>query len=128
MSNEGPRNEGPRAFARMLEETADGELHSDVSAASWKLLTALFEMARETNQPASGSITLKLDFTVDAKRNVEISGGVTAKAPSAPKRLANYWLTQGGNVVFEPPERQRGPVREVKRNADAPREAALEGT
>lgn len=117
------QNEGPRSFARMLEEVSDGELQGDAATATHKLLQALYEMARETNTVASGKLTLTLEFTVDAKRNVEIAGAVAVKAPSAPKRTANYWLTPGSNVSFEPPERERrGPVREVAGNSNAPRE------
>lgn len=122
--------EGPRSFARMLEEVADGDLQADVSVATHRLVSQLQEMARETGIDASGSITLRLDFTVDPKRNIEITGGITTKAPSAPKRTANYWVSPGGNVAFEPPSKDRkGPVREVGRNHEAPRDiAGREGT
>lgn len=120
------QNEGPRSFARMIEEVSDGELQSDAANATHKLLQSLYEMARETNTVASGKLTMTLDFTVDAKRNVEIVGNVAVKSPSAPKRTANYWLTQGANVSFDPPERQRGPVREVAGNNNAPREVAAQ--
>lgn len=109
----------------MIENVADGDLHEDVSDATHKLLVQLREMANLTGQAASGSLTLKIDFTVDLKGNVEIEGGITSKSPSAPKKRASLWLTPGSNVAFEPPSRQRGPVREVARTNEPPREAGV---
>lgn len=123
------RDEGARSFARMLEEISDGELHGDASSAVHRLLEQLHAQALTTGQTVGGRVTLNLDFAVDQKRNVEIGGAVKVTSPSAPKRKATLWLTPGCNVAFAPPERQRGPVREVRAPVESPREvAAKEGT
>lgn len=122
--------EGARAFARTLENLSEGDLHHDLSKAQHELLTKLREMVETTCVAEKGSLVLKLDYELDPTGDLLVKGKVDVKVPVAPARISRVWASKGGNVLLEPPSREkRGPVREVVRNNEAPREVAgREGT
>lgn len=111
---EEPREEGPRSFARFIEQVADGVVHSELSTELHKLTSTLQDEAVNRHAKAKGSLTLKMSFEVMPNGVVTIRYDLDTKTPKPARNEGVAWLTpKGGNVVFENPKQTKLPLREV---------------
>ncbi len=111
--------EGPRAFARFLEQLSDGDAHAELSHELHKLTTALADLANATQGRAKGTLSLKLSLSVDCKGVAAVSYDITTKEPKPSGTASVFWLTHGNNLSVENPRQPNLPVREVKGEEDA---------
>ena len=119
--------EGARSFCRTLEQIDDGQGVIDMSVELQVLLTNLLKHARNTNQDAKGSYTLKLQFNVEPNSIVNVGYEVGVKTPKRKTGKTTVWVTNGGNLVAENPRQQKLPLREVQTRhyADVDNDVAL---
>lgn len=115
--------EGPRAFARFIEQLGDGDVHSELSEELYELGRQLLAQSRARMMDVKGTLTLKLKFKADPHGVVDIEHAIEAKVPKPKRARSTMWLTQGGNLAAD---NQRQPllpgIREVALPADAVRE------
>ena len=106
------KEEGPRAFARFLEQLGDGEAHAELSAELHRLMETLHDQALATG-PTKGALTLKLSFAVDPRGTVDVAYDVAVKEPKRARSKGVFWLTKGNNLTAHNPRQERLPLREV---------------
>lgn len=118
-TNESPRHEGPRSFARFLEGLGDGDAVNELSEQLFELTGKLQDEALARGDKVAGMLTFKLAISADPRGNVGMVYDVEIKKPK-PKRVpAIGWLTKGGNVTFEHPKQIKLPLREVSAGAES---------
>ena len=106
--------EGPRSFARFLEQVADGQAQLDLSDELYRLCLRLREEALAQTSAVTGELDLKLTIRVEPTGIVAIAYGIKRKEP-APKRPGSImWLTEGGNLTPQNPRQQTLPLVDVK--------------
>jgi hypothetical protein len=105
--------EGPRSFARFIENVGDGDFHQDASDALFELGKAIQDLALRTESKVKGKLTLTIDMSCDARGVVGVNVDVVTKKPKAKRAPAQAWITKHGNVVFEHPRQTKLPLREV---------------
>lgn len=114
-----PKKEGPRSFARFLEQLADGEALSELTKDLFELINTLHDQADKTNGTAKGAMTFKLDIKVDARGVANINYSNTVKEPKPARPGATMWVTPGGNLTAENPRQPNLPLRDVSGNGSA---------
>lgn len=117
------KQEGPRSFARFLEQLGDGDVHQELSDELYELGRQLLTQARARLQEVKGTLTLKLKFKADPKGVVDIDHVVEVKVPKPKRAAATMFLTKGGNLSVENPRQPLLPgIREVALPAETVRE------
>lgn len=115
--------EGPRAFARFIEQLGEGDVHAELSEELYQLGKTLLAQSRARDTNVKGTLILKLKFDANPKGLVDIEHSIDVKVPKPKRAGAAMWLTKGGNLS---PENQRQPllpgIREVAAPADAGRD------
>jgi hypothetical protein len=114
--NEETRTEGARSFAVFLQQLGDGECHRELTKEFHDLLILLSHEAQSRGNAGSakGSITLKIDVTVEAKGVCGIKHQVTTREPKPERSDEVYWLTPGKNLSRDNPKQQDMFPKEVK--------------
>lgn len=107
-----PKQEGPRSFARFLEQVCDGEAHTEASAKFHELVQKL-EKEAEGRGRATGKITISLAVALDERGKADIAFDVSTKEPKKEHGKGVAWLTPGGNFTFSNPRQQKLPLRDV---------------
>lgn len=107
------KTEGPRSFARFVEGVADGELHRLLSEELFKLGDQLQCDADRLNIKAKGTLTIKLNLSVDPRGVAGVEWDIDGKPPKHKHPAAQAWITPGGNFVFENPKQTKFDLREV---------------
>jgi hypothetical protein len=123
------KEEGPRSFARFLEQACDGDICSQASEALHELLKKLEADSSASSGVAKGKLTLTVSFGVDPRGQVAIGYDITTKEPKPARAGGIAWLTKGANCTFENPKQQKLPLAEVPRSrtqyADDPAAPAM---
>ena len=121
--------EGPRSFARFVEQACDGDICSQASEALHELLKKLETDSSASSGVAKGKLTLTLTLGVDPRGQVAIGYDIATKEPKPARAGGIGWLTKGGNCTFENPRQQKLPLAEVPRRpthyADDPKAPIL---
>ena len=113
MSNdEKDPKEGARSFAFMLHHINDGGFHSELSETLQKVIAQLRDHA-EAHTVGKGSMTIKLNFTVEKDGIVSVDTDVATKLPKEKRGRSVFWTTEGNNLTAENPRQQRLPIRDV---------------
>jgi len=105
--------EGPRSFARFIENVGEGDFHRDASDGLFDLGNAIQDLALRTESKVKGKMTIVVEMSCDARGVVGVTVDVQVKKPKVRKAAAQAWITKGGNVVFEHPRQTKLPLREV---------------
>jgi hypothetical protein len=122
-----PTEEGPRNFAVFLTHAFDGDANSELSVALKKVLEEIRAKAVATQGKASGSLTFKLDLTVNSNSDLSMGYDVKTKSPKPVRQPCTIWVTEAGNAVFDKPRQIKLPFRDVNSETetkDAPAAAA----
>lgn len=126
-------DEGARAFARFVEQVADGRLHEQLSVELKLLLSAMQNQTERRDIATKGELTVKFKFKLERNGVLHVTPDVKRKDPADEVPAGVGWLTPGGNWTAENPRQallpgirevsnRRGPAREVERGAGAARE------
>lgn len=118
--------EGPRAFARFIENVGYGQAHTDLSVEMQELGRELYAMAMHMHSPQKGKLTLELAFTVDPDCGVAVRYQIKTKRPDRQRPGSVFWVTKHGNLTVEDPRQQKLPLREVSAPPADVREAIFE--
>lgn len=111
------KEEGPRSFARFIEQVGDGVAHAELSEELHKLTSFLQDEAVNRSSKARGTLLIKLGFEVMPNGVATIRYDIDAKRPKAQRNEAVAWVTpKGGNLVFENPKQVKLFPREVGGN------------
>jgi hypothetical protein len=112
--------EGPRAFARVLEGLNDGEAHRDLSEERFELVGKLQNEALARDAEVKGELTFKLKLKADARGRVHTSYEVKTSPPARKTSAGIMYMTKAGNLSVEnerqpvlPGIRAVGPAREI---------------
>jgi hypothetical protein len=105
--------EGPRSFARFIENVGEGDFHQDASDALFELGKSIQDLALRTESKVKGKLTLTVDLSCDPRGVIGVNVDVVTKKPKAKRAPAQAWITKHGNVVFEHPRQTKLPLREV---------------
>jgi len=116
MSDE-TNDEGPRSFARFIEQVADGEAQITASAELHELGKALKREASAQNAKVKGKLTLSLSFEADPMGAITVGYDVDMKAPKPKRGGSIFWTTKDGNLSAEHPRQARLPLHEVSEEA-----------
>ena len=113
--NDEKKEEGPRSFARFVEQVADGQCHNDLSQELHELLKVCGNDANARRDVSRGKLTLELSLKVDPEpgRVVGVVYSIKTKHPEKKRPAGLFWLTKGGNLTVENPRQQTLPLREV---------------
>jgi hypothetical protein len=124
------REEGPRAFARVLEQLNDGEAHRDLSAELFELVGKLQDEALARDSEVKGELSLKLVFKAGPHGRVETTYEVKSTAPPRKTSRGIMYMTKAGNLSVEnerqpvlPGIRAVGPARELDEDRAPAKEA-----
>lgn len=93
--------EGARAFNVAFAEICSGAAHSEASEELHALLQSL-RVAAELRGPkgvAKGSLTIRLDITVEAKGVAQVKYDVAKKAPKPDREDDSFFLTRHSNLT-----------------------------
>lgn len=110
---EAKTGEGPRSFARFLENVGDGDFHRDASDGLFDLGNAIQDLALRTETKIKGKLIITVDMSCDPRGVVGVNVDVQVKKPKVKHAAAQAWITKNGNVVFEHPRQTVLPLREV---------------
>lgn len=97
-----------------------GELAQALSTDIQDTLARLKDLSDQMGRKAKvkGSVTLKLDFEVEAGA-VTVLGGIDTKVPKAPRSQSFYWLTEDGALSTEHPQQTDMFTERARQRADA---------
>lgn len=106
-------DEGPRAFARVIEQLGEGDAHMELSEAMHELVKACITHARATRDVARGKLQLTLSVAVEHKGVAGITYDVKVTEPKPRRSGGVFWVTKGGNLTVENPRQTKLPLKEV---------------
>lgn len=106
-------DEGARSFARFLEAVDQGEANQQASDQLLKLMRIMRQLARATQTPQVGRLTLKFGFAVEPNDTVQVAYQVEIKEPSRKTARSHFWLTPGSNLSVENPRQMKLALRDV---------------
>jgi hypothetical protein len=114
MADENPHDNGKlRTFSRVLAQLAEGRLEDRLTRAMIDLIGDIQNAAIEGNAKAKGSITLKLDFTKDA-RMMKIVPSVKVEKPKEPAMEADQlYVTPDNNLTLNDQRQPKLPLRDI---------------
>lgn len=97
------RNKSYQAFNLFIQGLEDGQLNQDATEALQLIAQELNDHIRNTGKSkAKGSLSLKIDFTLD--RGVfEIDSKLTTKLPDAPRGKSVMWTDGDSNFTPQNP-------------------------
>lgn len=102
-----------KAFAHILQQLEDGQLHHDLTEAIPELIAALHEAAIENGGTAKGALTLKLAFKLEGGV-LQIDSGYALKLPEHKRLRTITWVTEANGISFSNPRQLGLPgVRDV---------------
>lgn len=108
-----PDETGPRAFSVILQQIADGDAHSEVSAELQRLLKTMSARAKDQNKSLNGELTLKLKIAVDERGVLAIGYDVKTKEPSPKRAASTFWIDKAGNASVTNPRQIELGLRDV---------------
>lgn len=116
-------DEGSRAFARFVEQVADGRLHDQLSVELHTLLQIMQATTDRRDIACKGELTVKFKFKLERNGVLHITPDVKRKDPADEVPAGVGWLTPGGNYTAENPRQALLPgIREVPGGRGAARE------
>ena len=120
---------GPRNFATVLAELAQGEFNQQLGEDLQELLTALSKHKEVLGKggKAKGAMTITLKFELGDHRVLGIVGTVATKAPKPQAAGTVGWVDKSGNVSWEDPRQVKLPLREVPSAAREARDVSKKG-
>jgi len=113
------KKEGPRSFARFIEQVGDGDLLADASSGLYELSNALQDESLRLNAKVKGKLIIEIPMTCDPRGVMGIDFNVKVNKPTKKRATAQAWVTKGGNVIFESPRQTSLPLREVSGRGEA---------
>lgn len=124
------KEEGPRSFARIIEQLNEGDAHRDLSDELHKLVLKLQDEAYARDAEVKGELTFKLVLKAGPHGRVSTLYEVKSKAPPRKTSAGMMFLTKGGNLSVEnerqvalPGIRAVAPAREVGTDTAPAKEA-----
>lgn len=114
MAKDEEKEEGPRSFARVLEQLGSGDALPDINESFHELLVALRTQAMAQQSDVKGKFVLGLGITVDEKGVVGIVYDVKVTEPKPRRPGSVFWITRGGNLTVENPRQVKLPLVDVK--------------
>lgn len=108
-----PTEEGPRSFARLLEQIGEGDLEIELAAKMFELVAQCRGFADRYSREGKGTLTLVLNVAALGNGTVTVAGDIKTKTPTAKRAGSVFFLTAGGNLSVENPRQQKLPLREV---------------
>ena len=103
-----------RSFGTFMPHVDDGAFDVECTQQLTELLSALEEQALSTCREKSGSITVKLAFTVDEKGHATVHGDVGIKKPKPKRGGSHLWLLKG-KLSARNPRQVELPLRDVSK-------------
>lgn len=116
------RDEGPRGFGVLLSQIDDGELHTELSETSQKLVAELADYANRYRREGKGKIVLTLNFAALSNGTVAVSGDVKTTTPKAKRAGSVFWRTPGNNLSVENPRQTKLPLQALPATKETPRD------
>lgn len=115
-----------RSFAVIWAQLADGDANREVSQELYDLVNKLYTAAESCGAPAKGSITIKLNVSVDPRGVVGMGWDTSTREPK-PQRIAGIlWMDpKTGNLMTQNP---RQPTLPHVIEGGGKREVVDEGT
>jgi hypothetical protein len=112
------KEEGPRSFARLIENLGDGDVHAGLSDDLFDLIGKLRDASinLDGNAKVKGDMSIKLKVSIDARGNVGVDVDSSIKVPKRKRPTAQAWITAGGNLTTEHPRQTKLPLQEVPRS------------
>lgn len=107
------REEGPRSFARFLEQLADGDAHAEASEVLFELGKALSDHAYAVGGKAKGKLGITFDFEHDDDGTTTVRYAITSKKPTPRRPKTVMWQTKHGNFTTQNPKQQELPLHDV---------------
>lgn len=98
---------------QLLSLMNNGDFLGEVLAAQKELIANLQDHRTAYMKKAKGSLTLKIDMTLDEQGTLELVGEVKNKTPDAPKAKGVAWTTQEGGITPTNPRQMRMELRTV---------------
>lgn len=96
-----PKDEGPRSFARFIEQVDDGQAVADISAEMHKLCLKLSKIC-ENQQKAKAKMTLGITFEMLQNGDVNVDYDVKLSEPKQVRNSSRMYVTKGGNLTVVP--------------------------
>lgn len=120
-ANDVTKDVGPRSFGVVISNINEGTLHSELSEKLQWLARVLEAHALQVGK-AKGTLTLKLNLTVDHLGVATVQPEVTIKEPKPLRGAAVFWLDKASNLQPQNPNQTVLPLREVTKNNEPVRD------
>lgn len=127
-TEEAPKDEGPRAFAVLLQQIGDGELHDELGLRMQELVATVSQFSDRFQREGKGTLTLVLGVTALGNGTITIAGDIKTKTPSAKRAGSVFFRTPGNNLSVENPRQQKLPLREVPQSRTQPKDLSTDPT
>lgn len=114
--NEKTEKTQPRKFDALLGDLDDGGVVAKIDEELPTLIRKTLEVARSKGQAgkSTGTLSLKLEFKVDANGEVEIRASHTITTPTMPRALNRRWINSLTMEIVDANPKQTGfPFKEA---------------
>jgi hypothetical protein len=102
-----------RSFSVFAATVADGDLNREVSEALHDLSNELQTDALRRNAVSKGTLTVKLNLSIDPRGQVVVGWDCATREPKPPRTGGVMWIDKDGYMVAENPRQQKLPLHEV---------------
>ncbi|RBO54683.1 hypothetical protein DSD19_04720 [Rhodovulum sp. BSW8] len=102
-----------RTLDQVLSLLDGGDFLSGLLEENRNLIQALLTHQREYGGAPKGSLTIKLNYQLDRKCTLQITGDLDVRKPKEPKASTTAWITADGFVTPSNPNQMRMEVRDA---------------
>lgn len=106
-----------RPFADVVRELAAGKVYEDLTTQLGEVVTAVLETGKV------GELSLKLSIKPNGEGSVRVLSDVKQKVPTPVVGETLFFATSSGSLIRNDPRQSELPLREVKQEAAALKEA-----
>jgi hypothetical protein len=117
---------GPRSFAVLLQQIAEGECHTQLSEEFHQLVRAASKQAKARVAAVKGTLTLKITVNVDENDVVDLHYDIGRKEPAPRRARSAFWVDKTGNLTVSNPKQIELGLRSVGSDKRPARDVADE--
>ena len=102
-----------RTLDEILTLPDNGQYLPLLLAENDQLITEIVDFSQSYGTKASGSMTIKINYSTDRFGQIDLSVEHVIKAPKAPKAKATAWTSDEGGLTTANPNQKRMEIRDV---------------
>lgn len=115
---------GPRAFAVLLQQIADGDAHKQLSEDLQALIKVMTVRSREQCKTVAGALTFTLKLACDESGTLDLAYVIKRTEPQPKRARTVFWADKHGNMTAQNPKQIELGLRDVSSKRNDTREPA----